>query len=247
MKMKFALIGTIVTLCVTCFSIVGCQQDETETSMEQLPYLSLGPKITLSNPSPAEWETIRKAASRVNISIKDGLFYMEQTSGRQVNMSENLFTIFKEGVDRTNKRIVSGKIKISRSRSRWAGEYDEDNQGNDCLAQSIAYAIRRMGGVPNEPEIESWIISQYGDNGVPFDCLTEVLNLFLDGHEVSAIPTEFGWKSGNAIIVLQCGDQGHAVNLIEIREDGYVAYADPQRGEYGNATVSQIIYMFQID
>lgn len=240
--MKFALIGMIVTLCVTCFSIVGCQQDETETSMEQLPYLSLNSKTDFSHLSMEEWKTVQNAARRIDVVVKDGLFSIKQTSGSQVNMSEDLFEYFQDGIKNTNKEIRK-QVKLSRKRSRYGGELEDEPKNYDCVAQSILAVYERMGVAIGDKL--DWIEEQYGTEGVPFGEISIVMEHYFEGKEVSISPSLVPDKP--TIVIFNGVDYGHAANLYVI-EGGVVYYTDPQLGNhlyYKN--LSEVLYLYEVE
>lgn len=245
MKMRFAIIGMIVTLFVTCFSIVGCQQDETETSMGELPYLSIDSNTGLSTISPTEWEIIRKAASRVNIGIKDGLFYMGQTSGSQVNISENLFAIFKSSIENANKKIKSKKIKLFRKRSRAEGEYEEELRGNDCVARTILWTCRVLDSPISEEDVTEWIDSQYGGDGVPFEDVGIVLDHYFIGEQVPTPVDGYTIGTGNQKMTIGVLGIGHMVNILKL-EDGFVTYYDAQIDAVNTTYVTNMIYYYNV-
>lgn len=246
---KISFVTVIVTFFAICFFIGGCQQDEIDnTYSDKLPYLDISSNVDLRDLSQEDWNAIKEASKRININIKKGLFKIKQKSGESINMSETLFTLFQESVDRANINIKTGKIKLTKPRTRWDGEFEDEWREADCVAQTINGVFMAMGVHCDESSIYGWIEETYGNNGVPFNYMTEVLNHFFTGHEVP-IPAD-GFISGNSsaqstIIVLRSGDYGHAANLISV-ENGIITYMDYQQGVINTGFVTDIMYVYNV-
>nr|WP_302829464.1 hypothetical protein [uncultured Bacteroides sp.] len=227
----YIIIATL--LCSICFWIVGCQQDEEvpNASVESLSFLSITSNADLLNLSKIDWRAIKEAAKRINIEVRDGLFYIKQKSAEQINVSDELFSLFVDGVDKTNQDIKKSKIKLVKPQTRWDGEFTDEWSESDCVAQTITGTLMAMGAVI-DGSVSAWVESQYGNDGVPFNEVVSVFDHYFDGHEVP-IPVD-GTHIGNSgaesiIAILRSGDGGHAVNLLSI-QDGIIVYMDYQQG-----------------
>ena len=232
-RIKKTYTAIITLLCSVCFWIVGCQQEEevSTISVEKLSFLSITPNADFLNLSQEDWKAILETADRINIEFRDGLLHIKQESAKQINVSDELFSLFLDGVDRTNQDIKTGKIKLVKPQTRWAGEFEEEWQRSDCVAQTITGTLMAMGATIEEP-VSEWIGSQYGNDGVPFSDVVSVFNHYFHGQEVP-IPVD-GTHIGNSgaesiIAILRSGAGGHAVNLSSI-QDGIIVYMDYQKG-----------------
>jgi hypothetical protein len=70
-------------------------------------YLSLS-TYKLSKMSKKDVKTLFRATGRLNIYTNDGLYHIKQTSGAQVNISEQLYQFIKQGFEYTNKTYKEG-------------------------------------------------------------------------------------------------------------------------------------------
>ena len=242
-------IFSIIIFAVSVF-IVGCQQDENELNNfnSDLEYLSINSDYT--NLSQNDLKIVREAFQRFDISVEGGLFYIKQTSGSQVNVSESLFSIFKSAIDNTNIQIKNSSIKISRSKLRWSGEFSEDNNemGTDCLAYTVSAALERCGVSMSVAEVWSWMVGNYGSDGIPIEEYSNVMDHFFQGSFVPIPPAyDFAHSAARGTVMIKrSGDQGHAVILIAV--DGpNVVYQDFQNGgEYYTCTVFDIISLYNV-
>lgn len=92
----------ILLILFSLFPFVGCQQEELNERNNDLSFLSLGENSDYSALSKTEMKILREAFQRLEIGIKDDYFYIEQTSGAEIHISEELFLYFKK---------IIGKIK----------------------------------------------------------------------------------------------------------------------------------------
>ena len=91
------------------FSIIGFWGCEKESLLDSQyeEYLDLE-TYEMSKMTAKDMETISQALQRLNISKKNGLYEIKQTSGIQINVSEDLFEYITKSFAHTNK-IVSPK------------------------------------------------------------------------------------------------------------------------------------------
>ena len=85
------------------FAIIGfwgCEKDDLFNTPNS-EYLELS-AYELDLMLEKDMSIIGLAIQRLDISSKDGLYCIKQTSGRQVNISDELFNFIKSGYDYTN-------------------------------------------------------------------------------------------------------------------------------------------------
>ena len=95
---------------VIIIGFCGCKKDDL-SSASNSDYLELSTyELTLM--SENDMNIIGLAIQRLDISSKDGLYCIKQTSGRQVNISDELFNFIKSGYDHTNATLRSKSCGI---------------------------------------------------------------------------------------------------------------------------------------
>lgn len=137
----------------------------------------------------------------------------------------------------------------------WGGSYDDNNfsyngyGANDCVARTLANAMSRFGNnnEENYDEINDWINSIYGGNGVKSDGYIDVIGQYftyfeLDKNNINGYNDSMD-KNGVVIAVLKpnSGNPGHSVTIQYISSDGKsVMYFDDQAGLRGSCTMDDI-------
>ena len=223
--MKFKLLYITLFLSIV---LAACQNDNfSDSAYDDMQYLSLPEGIGINDLSSSDLETVALALSRVGISENsDGLYKIKARSGREVNISENLYRIIVEMTENSNRMITE---YASRTRTSLLSDGEGSYSGpTDCMARAISHAL--IG--TEYDDINSWITSQYGNNGVPYDKFQEVASHFGKGSSVDFSSMRPG-PINNCIIVI--GGGTHAVNAVRLSDDGgYVMYKDYQINPYGN-------------
>jgi hypothetical protein len=155
-----------------------------------------------SNLSNADLNIISQAFSRLDINQKNGLIQIKQTSGSQVNISENLFVFIKNQLDNSSKYR---EIKPNVPRLKQDGESTIPNL-NNCVAYSVSRIMAQFGVTTSVSTIDTYYQSQYGTNGIPSGSLATAAQTYLNGYTTTSIPP----SGSKAIVVLKIG---HAINF----------------------------------
>src|SRR5690554_1118825 len=100
----------------------------------------------MSKMSVKDMETYGQALQRLNIDKKNGLYRIKQTTGAQVNISEDLFKYITKGFKRTNEIFAPKTFNnlIPRLKS---GNTEGDNSQPSDSTYCVAHALAGMGGV----------------------------------------------------------------------------------------------------
>lgn len=213
--MKSNLFTTAVFM-LFIFSIIGFWGCEKENLFESQYVKHLDVETyDMSKMSANEVETVGKALQRLNISKKNGLYQIKQTSGAQVNISEDLFEYIKKGFEYTNKIICPKSFdnQIPRLKSG-SQEGDEDplpeNNPNDCVAHGLA----NMGNVSYDSAY-AYIDSSYNGDGVPGSAMDSVVKNFYPNSTENYLPPTGGSMDNAMLIFRDVNGEGHAVNAEE--------------------------------
>lgn len=204
MKTKRSRVSVITITIFAIYMIIlgACQQEETKDKYDRkLPFLTISSGFILSELSKSDLQIISEAFQRLDIGSKDGLFIISQTSGSQINISEELFAYFKLLEDETNaKNVFFGPIASRRLPS----PADSISTGSDCVAWTIAAILKDLGQSTYKASIiDDWIIRQKFNpehTGVPLNAFSTVLNQFLDVNKVILPPTYVSGKSAYSTI-----------------------------------------------
>jgi hypothetical protein len=110
MKTRFFL-GGMILACMISIGIFmqSCSQED----MSELPYLEINPDI--SKFSESDLNILQMARERMDkhVVLKDGYFQTSLTTGKQINISENLFDIFIASMNQTNAEIYENPILLN--------------------------------------------------------------------------------------------------------------------------------------
>jgi hypothetical protein len=232
--MSFAVIIT------GTFIFQGCQKDDIIPN-DELPYLSLGPGIDLSKISEKDMNILMEAHKRLDVYKKDGFYHIKQTSGAQVNISEDLFYFIKSLYNHTNDTFKSHNLSYSVPRLK-SGD-PEDGGGSsssDCMAHALSYA-----GGGTYGSVGSYLISQYGGLSVPLSSFYDACHHFFPSGNTVSISSFSSGSMNNAIIIFMTGQgTAHAVNgLTYDQANGTIWYRD--NNGYGTLWVNEIINIYR--
>lgn len=72
-------------------------------------------------------------------------FYIEQTSGAEIHISEELFLYFKKSLEKSNEMIDSSEIDLSLPRTRYYEEGGGSNSRSDCVACAVVSMLYKYG------------------------------------------------------------------------------------------------------
>lgn len=235
-----------------CFILVSCQEDDEELKLEtdsEYSFLSVDLLKSFVNMSKEEISDLGKAYCRLDIIEKDDLFYIRQKSGVEINISEELFQYFKDLVKEMNDKFVNQKIELALPRTR---TNDEGNDGgrNDCVAHTVVAVLSSFGKSTSVSDVSSWIENQYGDNGVPFNQMSTVLNHYFVASSVP-IPVEYTHSfadSANQLIgVLEYENMAHAVTIIAINGSTVFYRDDQNQSSYKTCSVVYLRGTYRIE
>jgi hypothetical protein len=234
---------TVMMVIASCF-MIGCSQDmfEDDTNISDMSeYLSVS-STNLLNLSEADAATVQLAFKRIDIRFENGLYGTKFSSGSQINMSGELFSIFKDAINNSNKAIKEASLKPKIPRLK---NGNESSTSNDCVAYAIQSVLYGFGTSMSLSSINTWLVDQYGTQGVPLSSFSAAVSHFLNGSPVT-ISNNYSIPSGKkVIIVLRTGpSSGHAVTLLSV-SGGNVLYSDPQNGGGGYAPISDIVSAFE--
>lgn len=214
----------LMLLLLSVISSSGCDLNNI-TGNSQFDYLTLD-SYEFSDMSEKDIKTVFQAIERLDISSKNGLYHIKQTSGAQVDISEELFKFIKSGFNHTNEINLRSsfipKIPIVKTSSV------EVDPPTDC----VAWSLYGMGGV-SYSTANQWIVNNYGTRGVPSTAMDSVVQHFYP--RATPATSLNGGVQGNALIFYHnANGSGHAVNAKYYdANSGILWYKDNQTGEEG--------------
>jgi len=217
--------------------LTGCQTDEVVVAFDNYEYLELSNDADLSNLSSLSIENEKKfsmAFNRITIINEKGLYRLKQSSGKQINISEELFDYFKAVIETTNK--FNAQRFYKRPRLKDPSEIANNFMTNNCVASAISstgfsiYSLQALSLI---------IYTEFGgDNGVPDYNFYNACSKFLTGSATS-LPSESEFAArGTAKYIVAARDSvggGHAGVLNAVSNSGYI-YFDSIVTESSNVT-----------
>lgn len=235
----------ILLILFSLFPFVGCQQEELNERNNDLSFLSLGENSDYSALSKTEIKILREAFQRLEIGIKDDYFYIEQTSGAEIHISEELFLYFKKSLEKSNEMIDSSEIDLSLPRTRYYEEGGGSNSRSDCVACAVVSMLYKYGRNVSLESVSTWIENQFGCDGVPDYAFESVLDHYFYGGKIM-IPVNTNMYYDNIIAVMSTSDGGaHAFTLQAVNNGYYVGY-DDQNGYSFVQPVTQLRFLYQV-
>ncbi len=168
-------IKSIVTSCalvlfsVAIFGSCGEKIECEDVGPEFESYLSVSPDKPLSEFTSEDWNILKEAKSRLDITVgTDGFMVIKQRSGYEVNISEELFGTIYRMVESGNKKLA----ELSQTRS--------GTLPDDCVACCIIEMDRKLGGSTLQYDfVARWIYNNHDTGGVPIHALLHTVNTFL--------------------------------------------------------------------
>lgn len=220
------------------FSIIGFWGCEKENLFESqyAEYLDLE-SYEMSKMSEKDMETIGQAIQRLNITKNNGLYQIKQRSGRQFNMSEDLYEFVTDGFEHTNSisRPKSFNNLIPRLKS---GNPENNNSQPSDTTYCVAHALAGMGGATFE-NVKALMDSLGYSNGVPPAALDSIVYRLYPNARKSNSSTQSGTLN-NAFIWYPTSDStGHAVNGIH-QWGNAIMYYDHQNNRQGIITTDSL-------
>ena len=213
--------------------ISGRQNNEfiESDSVDDWSYLSIDETKDIIDLTSTELEILGAAYKRLDIIKKEGLFFIKQSSGNEINISEYMFKIFKENIQGMNDEFLSSDLNLSTPRTRSNEEGGNDGSNNDCVAYTICALMQSFGEPTPVSDISSNLSSVYGSGGVPASKLSEALNMYVYAEPIP-IPPYYSWTVANQVVAAI--DQGSFYHMVTIlgTNGGTVFYRDDQNGRY---------------
>lgn len=242
MKKKI-IYSMLILFSISITTFMGCQKEEDDSSNkldDKSVYLDLPSNTNLKKLTKDNLEIISLAFFRLNIQEnEDGLLKIMQNNGKCINISTNIFCYLQHIVGNYNKQILS-EIKFTRNILQTRNEIQNSN--TDCVARSLAYAT----GISYE-QIDSWITSTYGNNGVPSDQFYNTMNHFCDNGAQVSLPMfnnmDISFNNSNKYIIVIGAT--HAVNIVA-KNGSNIIYHDAQTGQTGICTTPYITHIYEI-
>lgn len=217
----------LVLLSLSIF--VSCSESDNVITPKQQTFLSVTPGKYLSEYTQAEWDVLDEAKSRLNIvTTPDGLRYITELSGSEVNISEELYGKIKIMIENGNNLITGAK----ESQTRMAGD--------DCVANCIVELGRRLGSTMNAPLIKQWINNQCEGIGVPESRVLEMVQRWLIAHSIGT-PISTAALGDGPIMAVVLGTHAVVVDDIQGSDlrifDQDLVSTDPAMPHNGYSTV----------
>ena len=163
-----ALVLFSVAIFVSCGEKIECE----DVGSEFVTYLSVNSDKPLSEFTSEDWNILKEAKSRLDITVNaDGFMVIKQRSGYEVNISEELFDTIYRMVESGNKKLA----ELSQTRSATLPD--------DCVASSIIEMDRKLGGSSLQYDfVTRWIYNHYDTGGVPLHALLYTVNTFFGSY-----------------------------------------------------------------
>ena len=217
----------LVLLSLSIF--VSCSESDNVITPKQQTFLSVTPGKYLSEYTQAEWDVLDEAKSRLNIvTTPDGLRYITELSGNEVNISEELYDKIKIMIENGNNLITGAK----KSQTRMSGD--------DCVANCIVELGRRLGSTMNAPLIKQWINNQCEGIGVPESRVLEMVQRWLIAHSIGT-PISTAALGDGPIMAVVLGTHAVVVDDIQGSDlrifDQDLVSTDPAMPHDGYSTV----------
>lgn len=241
-KLIYAVLIAIFAMLV----VESCQQEEQTTVDKRFvsEFLSINHEISIDNLTKAEKKTLYKAFLRVaTILDEDGCISFIHMSGKELNMSENVYQFFKMSVENTifNKSVTRSSFNIEDSLGGDGG-FQRDN---DCVIYTIVAIMSDMHvtGYTIENIREKLSVNGYytKENGTSYVSLNSALQLFFDLDEVTYDENfDLNWsEKDHYMIITKTEDPNtyHAGTVLAATK-GNVWYRDDQGNALNSDTLS---------
>ena len=183
-----AMIGiTIYGSCSADEDIWGFDNEYPSLENTRSEVKDMSEYLTLSTYDPTKWTyeenvIIQKALNRMTLTSKDGLGFIQETKGGELNMSEELFNLIKKGFEDGNA-LMKESYQGTNNKKKNARRKTRDPEGNmhfctgqDCVGHSIAYYLNYDIEYVNNV-IHNDLLS-YPELDVPKEDLEYTLRLF---------------------------------------------------------------------
>lgn len=252
-KKQFVILFGVVVF-VFLLTIFGCSETDNEVSMDKTEYLSVDHPIDFNQLTSSEKEIVFKAFSRFTIKTsKEGYVIIKQKSGKEINISENIFAFYKKMFDEHNRSIP---VKISTryalpSDSDYVGDVNEALDSAGCVIYSIQGVLGRMGtNIPYDDIKQNLISRGLFNDGVAYTDMYAVLNCYFNASFANP-PYEQKYDENKYYIMSIWKDQGNgerSYHSVEFRSsnDGHFIYYDYQINDIGTCDMNNVFQFFSI-
>jgi hypothetical protein len=244
LKMKSIRKSNLFTTTVVMlffFSIIGfwgCEKENLSKS-QYAEYLDLE-TYNMSEMTVKDMETIGQALQRLTINKKNDLYQIKQTSGEQVNISEDLFEFISKGFEHTNKILSPKSFNNLISRLKDGNLEDDDSQQQDST-HCAAYALAAMGDYDYD-DVAAYSDYYYDEGGVPSDSMDSYFyHYYPNGSSINPDSLSGGYMGTNMLYFYTSDSTGHAVNGTYYGSNtGNILYSDLQTGGTGIININSV-------
>lgn len=228
---SYIIAGILLSM---CFIVISCNNDIITNEDSDLPYLEFSNNVDLSNLAQSDLQILALAHDRITITItNEGYFEIRQKSGKEVNISEELFSFILDGVSRSNdlRKNIDPSL---RSSPIFEG---------DCFVKAIGLAYSGFGYILDETRATYSLYYLFGYNpqsGLLLSHFTSACRVFFYGENIQPNQFPSGYVSTiqPIIIVVSFFGQVHAGRLHYVG-DNFVAFFDKNGLQY--ALISDIL------
>ncbi len=241
---KFSFMNKCILFCgviiLICFASCS-SDDQLYQPMEDFPFISLPDETDFSNLSSEEMLIAFEAEPRLRVFInEDGLFETKVKSGKEINISENIYKFFINIYEASNEELIAnaGKERVPLL-SR--GEFDGYTGIFDCLAHAVSNAQDTY----DYDFISDMLYYNYGSSGVPINRAYAAMSLFGNPTQITYSPESGVYTNNYIFIISNSNGSFHAVNGGMFSGDIVYCY-DGQANQMKSYSTSSIyaIYMY---
>lgn len=230
-------------LLLTSFYLGSCQQDSEEKANERSEQLVLAPFTDVSKLNKQEQQILIKAFSRLTIvKTESGTYVLKQKSGKEVNISENIYNFFSGIIAKTNNRWKKAHSFYTRfgvwDNDSSATDGDNYSTNNDCVIFAIETLLREFGDNTTTAEDIRKKLASLGyyseDQGTYGSCMESALACYFNVFPVSDMNDfEYGPNDNGKYCVVgrySIGDNqyDYHAGIVSWAYDGTMIYRDKQ-------------------
>lgn len=247
---NLSLIGILFIL-ITFF---GCSNDVNNTPVSFSKYLTINHGIECKTLSKSEQKTLYKAFSRLDVcTTEDGFIVLNTKSGKDINISENIYNYYKDIIGSFNKNVgINIRTRFYFSNDSTAtGDMELEVDSAGCLLYCIQDVMNSFGKyIPYEEIKQNLINHNLYDNGVAAEDAYKALGLYFKVNRANPPYDEQNVQGRHYIMSIWQDIQNeerqyHAVEYLASNK-GVVIYYDPQRGCNGVCDMNQIFQFFYV-
>lgn len=213
---------------ITSLIVSSCSLDfETNEIQDEFTFISLAEDVDFNKLSNHEFEKIFNASNRIHIAEdENGLLYIKEKNGKDINVSENIYRYFVTIIDNTNQSRLND---VSNSRDRLLSRAEHEGYTN--VADCMAWAISKAQGMSYDYVSEALYNRYHG--AVPAYASYEAFLMFgnINTSRLSSFNTSETFSNGDGfIVVYRSGKNYHVVNGWFQNAQGFIYCRDYQGG-----------------